>query len=94
MLIGGRDITTGDTRRYEVNYQDFLQHGDTISSFTVTTTAPTSRIGTTSRNVTNTSIFFLLTAGTVGEAFTVAVRVVTALGETVNDTLEFKVVAA
>ena len=94
MLLGNRLITTGDTRRYEVDYADFLQTGDVIASATVSENGPTSQTGSAVLDVSQTKFFFFLTAGVVGEAFTVSLQIKTVFGEIVNHTINFQVVPA
>ena len=93
-LLGNRLIATGDIRRYEIDYADFLQHGDVILNTTVTDNGPTSAVTTSSLDVTQTKVFFFLRGGVVGEAFAVTATIVTQLGETVHDTIAYQVVAA
>lgn len=94
MLLGTRLITSGDFRRYEVDYADFLQHGDTISTTSVTQNGATSSIGPVSTDVTNTKVFFFLSGGVVNETPTVTIKITTVMGEIVNDTIAYQVVAA
>lgn len=94
MLLGQRNITVGDIRRYEVKYSEFLQRGDTVKTFTVTTVAPTSRVGSVSLTVDKMGIYIFIQAGVVGEQFTVNIQTNTAYGEQVNDTIQFQVVPA
>ena len=93
-LLGNRQITVGDTRRYEVDYCGFLQQGDVLSATTVTDNGATSTTTSAALDVTSTKVFFLVTAGTLGEVFTVAIQVTTVFGEIVNDTIAFQVVSA
>lgn len=93
MLLDTRLITSGDTRRYEIDYAEFLQHGDTISSVTVTTTGPTSSMGAVTLDVSKTKVFFFLQGGTTGETPIVKTKIITVFGETVNDTIDYRVVA-
>ncbi len=94
MLLGNRHITAGDTRRYLIDYREFLQPGDTVSAVTVTTTSTHSSVGVIQRDVMDTRVFFFILAGAAGEVFTVAVQITTVFGEIVNDTIDFQTVPA
>ena len=99
MQLSNQNITTGDTRRYQIDYTPFLQEGEKLTSFTLAiaaqTPAATSTVGANSfLDVDADALFLFVTAGVVNEIFTVKVQVVTNYGETVNDTIAFSVVAA
>ena len=96
MQLSNQNITTGDTRRYQVDYEPFLQDGEKLTSFTVTTAAATSTVNSAISflDVGETQLFLFVTGGVVNENFTVQVQVTTNYGETVNDTIAFSVVAA
>lgn len=98
MLLGSQNITFGDTRRYKIEYEDFLVKGEDLSSVTVAVSAgATSSIGTGGNapktSVDEKAIYFWVIAGVLNEVFTVSVQVVTTVPQTVNDTIKFTVVA-
>jgi hypothetical protein len=98
MLLGSQNITTGDTRRFMVSYEDFLIKGAVLTTVTVAVNAGvTSSIGTAGLAPklfpTDKSIVFWVIAGVLNEVFTVSVQVVDNLGNIVNDTIKFTVVA-
>jgi hypothetical protein len=98
MDLGFRKITQGDVRRYEVDYSQFLPHGAKLKSPTGTIGPTggsfTSSIGAVSLDVTDTKVFIFITGGTaLNEKFTVTLQVQDTFNETVNDTLNFTVVA-
>jgi len=94
MQLGSQTpITTGDTRRYRIDYNGFLQFGEVLQSFTLSSSGPTSTVQGGFFDVTETQLFFFATAGNLNEIFTVNVAIKTNYGETVNDTVQFKVTA-
>lgn len=100
-LLGTRNITSGDTRRYEVDYREFLTGAGATGklknpSVTIATSIPpaTSSVVSFSLSVDDTRLFFYIHGGiTVNETFTVNVQVQDTQGETVNDTIGYTVVA-
>ena len=98
MLLGSQNITHGDTRRYTVSYEEFLIKGAVLATVTVTVSAgATSTVGSGATvaklTVDEKWIIFWLTGGTLGEKFTVNIQVTDSLSETVNDTIDFTVIA-
>ena len=99
MQLSNQNITTGDIRRYQIDYTPFLQEGETIISFTLgltpaTATSTVNSLGNSFLDVSETQLYLFVTGGNVNENFTVTVQIVTNYGETVNDTIAFSVVAA
>ena len=96
MLLGQRNLTSGDTRRITIDYTDFLPKGVTLATATVTLTPSglTSSVQAPSLTDNKEGIYFLITGGSaINEAFTANVQVTDTYGETVNDTLNFTVVS-
>lgn len=98
MLLGTQNITQGDTRRYKVEYDQFLIKGEDLTGVTVTVSSgATSTVGTgpnaPKTSVDEKAIYFWLTGGNLNEVFTASIQVTTNLPQTVNDTLKFTVVA-
>lgn len=95
MQLGSQTpITTGDTRRYRIDYGDFLQFGEVLQSFTLSSNGKTSTVQGGFLDVTETQLYFFVTGGSLNEIFTVSVQVKTNFGETINDTIQFQVVSA
>lgn len=102
MQLSNQQITTGDTRRYQVDYSQFLQFGEKLSGFTLAlatqTPTPTSTVNPSNNSflsVDESQLYIFVVGGTaVGETFTVDVQVTTTYGQTVNDTVAFTVVPA
>ena len=96
MLLGHRNLASGDTIRYEVDYSDFLARGAKLQSPTgyfPTGTSFTSRLGTTTLDVTETRVYAFITGGVVGEQFTLTLQVQDTFNEVVNDTISFTIVS-
>lgn len=99
MLLGRKNHTAGNATRYEIDYENWLESGETLAAlgntitlsaaFTVTVTDVT----ITGIQVTSNKIYFLLTGGSLNELFTLDVHAVTSRGELKNDTIAFTVVA-
>ena len=94
MQLGQDNITTGDTRRYQIDYCPFLQQGEVLTNFTLSDNGPTSSVQGGFFDNTETQLYFFVTGGIVGENFTVSVQVKTSYGQTVNDTLAYSVIGA
>lgn len=98
MLVGSHTVATGDVRRVEIDYADWLEHGQhiTASVATVLTAGVTSFVSNPvpPENSKKTRAIFFVHAGTVvNESFTVQVQVTDTLGQVVNDTVQFTVLA-
>lgn len=95
MLLGTRNLTSGDVRRYQVSYRGFLAPGEKIKLPTVTIPAGlTSSIGAVSMDVDDDLVFFFVTGGSnLNEAFTATVQVQTTYLQTINDTIAFQIVS-
>ena len=98
MLLGSQNLTTGDTRRYLVSYEEFLIKGAVLTAVTVTVSAgATSTVGSGATapklTVDEKGIYFWLTGGTLNEKFTASIQVTDNNSEVVNDTIQFTVVA-
>lgn len=101
MLLGTRNITFGDIRRYEIDYTDFLTAagatGHLVSPSVViapSTPPATSTVQSFLMNAQENRLFFYVKGGTViSEIFTVNVTIQDSQGETINDTIGFQVVS-
>jgi len=95
MNLGRKSFTIGNTRRYSVNYQDWLAEGCTLASGTATMLTP----GITDIVITSVAVapsgrlYFTLAGGSANEIFTVAVSITDSRGEVKNDTCNFNCVA-
>ena len=101
MQLGNQNLTTGDIRRYQIDYTPFLQPGEVLSTFTLAiaaqlppATSTVNSAGNSHFDVTETQLFLYVTGGVVNESFTVDVAVTTSYSQTIHDTIAFNVVAA
>ena len=98
--ISQQNITSGDVRRYEIDYHEFLQFGEKLTAFTlaIATQSPpaTSTVNSSISffDVDDTQLYLFVTGGINGESFVLHVQVKTSYGQTVNDTVAFTVVSA
>lgn len=88
-------ITSGDTRQYTVDYSQFLAHGRQLATVVVTVPAGTaSSVGNAYLSPDRLKALIYVTGGaTLNEVFTASVVITDDNGETVNDTIQFTVVA-
>lgn len=99
MLLGSRTLAVGDIRRYPVSYRNYLLPGIKVESVTVTPLAlptgltPTSTVTQAYVEEDGNGIVFYVKAGVLNEAFTAQVVITDTVGETVNDTADFLIVA-
>ena len=94
MLLGTRNITQGDTRRVVIDYRGWLDKGVVLRTITVSVPAgTTSTVQGAVLTEDKRSAVFYVTGGNLNESFTVAVQITDSASETVNDTLDFTVVA-
>jgi hypothetical protein len=100
MLLGNRNITANDLRRYEINYSDFLTGAGATGQLklpvvTIQNTAGVlSTVKSYSISTDGLRLYFYIQAGpNVNEVFTVAVQVQDSQGEIINDTVSFSVVS-
>lgn len=94
MLLGQQQITTGDKRRYQVDYTQFLQFGEVLTTSSVSVNSgATSTASGAYFDVTETQLYFFVVGGKLGESFTVSIQVGTNFGEVVNDTIAYMVIS-
>lgn len=99
MLLGRKTHTAGNETRYEIDYDNWLDTGETISPtgntvvLSAAFTATVTDVTITGIQVTASKIYFMLGGGSLNEVFTLDVHAETTRGEEKNDTLGFTVVA-
>ena len=94
MLLGTRNITQGDTRRIVLDYAGWLDRGVVLETIAVSVpTGTTSTVQGAALTEDKRGALFYVTGGNLNESFTVAVQITDSASETVNDTLDFTVVA-
>lgn len=90
MNLGQKSLSLGDTRRFEIEYEDYLCDGRTLAAGTVTASVGTNAtINNVALSVDKKSLIFYVASGAVKESFTASVQVTTSDGEVVNDTASF-----
>lgn len=95
MLLGQRNLVSGDTRRVTVDYSGVLTQGVKLDVATLTLTgAATSSAQLPVVLPANTAVYFMVTGGDVGEQFSVNLQVVDTDGEVFNDVVEYTVIAS
>lgn len=99
MLLGTKTHGAGNAIRYEIDYSNWLEEGETLLSGTVVL-APAFTATVTDIVISGVAVLpssrlvFLMTGGSANETFTLNVQVVTQHPtETKNDTLQFSVAA-
>ena len=94
MLLGTRNITQGDTRRIIIDYSGWLDKGVVLETIAVSVpTGTTSTVQGATLSDDKRHAVFYVTGGNLNESFTVAAQITDSASETVNDTLDFTVVA-
>lgn len=95
MKLGRFVKTTLERKRYVIDYNNWLDTGELISSraFTVTPTSPSSSlfINGDANNVDNRSMYFFVNEGAVGVDYTLTIRITTSGGQVKEDTIIFSV---
>ena len=92
MLLGSRNHTLSDTRRWVIDYSRWLDNTVHVQTATVTSSSTTCTIK--SNMTEGDTVVFFLTGGVLGETCTVTIQIVDTNGNTKTDTLAFTVVAA
>ena len=92
MLLGSKQHTAGDTKRWRIDYSRWLANAVNIESATVTSSSVTCT--TDDSIVLGDEVIFFLTGGVQGETLTVSVTMTDTDGNVKNDTLAFTVIAA
>lgn len=93
MLLGSKIHTAGDTKRWTVDYSQWLENPANIVSALVTSSS-TSCIVSPPATVLGKEVIFFLSGGTVGETLTLALKMTDSDANVRNDTVKFTVVAA
>jgi len=89
MLLASRSHTAGDTKRWTVRYDEWLDNTE-IAQMEVVSNLPSCTIG----NITilGTEIVFFLSGGNVNEQLTLALTMTDDLGNIKQDTVAFTIV--
>lgn len=94
MRIGRFRKSPGDRKRYEVNYADWLNEGETITNVTLQGNTPEDDFYIEGFLIQSNGVevVFYISGGVVTNTYTVTVAVTTSLNQIKEDTIEFVVV--
>jgi hypothetical protein len=90
-LLHSKSHTAGDTRRYTVDYSDWLDNPATITQCTALSSSADCTVNNT--RVLGEEVVFFLAGGVQGEQLTVLMTMSDTDGNIKNDTIAFTVVA-
>jgi len=93
MLLGSKNHTEGDIRRWTVSYGRWLANTATIEQAKSTVTSSSTTCTVNNVSVLGDEIIFFLTGGVQGETFTVSIKMVDSFTNEKNDTISFHCVA-
>lgn len=97
MLVGQSKLAQGDVRRITVDYSDWLQyrgsHIQNVNATVITAGVVSTVSSPQTDSKSKSAIFFVHASSVLNEAFTVQVQVTDTLGQVVNDTVTFTVIA-
>lgn len=91
MLLGSRQHTAGDTRRWILDYSRWL--GNTVEIAGVNVTSSSTTCTVEDSEILGKEVIFFLTGGVQGETLTVSVVMTDSDSNVKNDTIAFTVVA-
>lgn len=94
MRIGKFRKSPGDRKRYEVNYEDWLNSGETLTGVTMEGNVPEDEFYVDGYLIDENQkeVIFYVSGGDQGETYTVGISVTTSFGQIKEDTIEFVVV--
>jgi hypothetical protein len=90
-FLGEQAIAAGDTQKFRARFEGLLDHGVVLTGASATYTSPASSVPSVTLSDDQKSVYFLVTAATLSEIFTVALVVTTNDGQTLNYTIIYKV---
>ena len=91
MLLGSKNHTAGDTRKWQVFYGRWLANTATIVSADVTSSSTSCTV--TNPSVLGNEVVFFLTGGVAGENFIVTIMMTDSFDNVKTDTIAFHVLA-
>jgi hypothetical protein len=91
MILGSRQHTAGDTKRWRLDYSRWLDNTATIVTAVLTSSSTTCTVDDVT--VLGREVVFFLQGGETGETLTLSVVMTDSLGNLKNDTILFTVVA-
>lgn len=91
MLLGSRQHTVGDIKRWTLDYCRWLDNTATLVTAVVTSSSATCTV--TGATILGPKVIFFLNGGVLNETLTVSVAITDSLGNTKHDTIAFTVLA-
>lgn len=91
-LLGSKQHTAGDTKRWTVNYEFWLDNAAVIDAIDVQSSSTTCTVNDIA--VSGPTIVFFLAGGELNERLTVSLTMTDNFGNIKHDTIAFMVVAA
>jgi len=91
MILGSKQHTVGDIKRWVIDYCRWLDNTATLKTAVVTSSSATCTV--TSASILGTTVIFFLNGGVLNETLTVSVVITDSLGNTKHDTIAFTVLA-
>jgi hypothetical protein len=91
MLLGSKQHTAGDTKRWRLDYSRWLDNTATIETAMIVSSSVSLTVG--APTVLGRDVLFLLSGGVVNETATLSVEMTDSLDNTKRDTIKFTVVA-
>lgn len=91
MLLGSKQHTANDTRRWIIDYSRWLANTIDIDTIEVTSSSTSCTVQSSEKS--GDEIIFFLTGGSAGETLTVSIKMTDTDGNVKNDTIAFTVVA-
>jgi len=94
MKLGHYIQTPAEKKRYTVSYSEWLDTGETIYTYTITSSNSAMQIAGSSRSDGNTTLVFFISGGVAGKQYTLDVQINTTGGQTKEDTILFDIRSA
>ena len=91
MILGSKQHTVGDTKRWQIEYGRWLDNTATIEDASVVSSSASLTVS--SPTILGREVVFLLSGGEVNETVTLSIEMTDSLGNVKHDTILFTVVA-
>lgn len=95
MLLERKQISPSDNRRYTIDYSDWLDDTETLSTVTFAVDTGPATVGSHAISADGKSVVFFVTGAVIATpTFNVAVQATSSAAQIKNDHVEFNVVSA
>ena len=91
MKLGRFNKTPVERKRYAIDYSQWLDTGETVSSFTLAASPTGMTVDGSSLDTTNTILTYFMSGGTDGQQYTLDVRITTSGGQIKEDTVLYTI---